>query len=98
MEMLLLGLGGCSSFDIVWILQRGRQNITACEAEIEAQRAESDPKVFTNIHLHFIVKGKNLVEDRVARAVSLSANKYCSASMMLGKVAKITHDYEVMED
>ena len=97
MEMLLLGLGGCSSFDVVMILQRGKQELVDCEVEIEASRAETDPKVFTKIHLHFIVKGKNLSEAKVKRAIELSAEKYCSASIMLGKTAEVTHDYEVVE-
>ena len=97
MEMLLLGLGGCASFDVVLILNRSRQTISDCVAEIEAERAAQDPKVFTAIHVHFIVTGKALSEKRVARAVELSAEKYCSASLMLGKTATITHDYEIRE-
>jgi len=97
MEMLLLGMGGCASFDVVLILNRSRQPISDCVAEIEAERAEQDPKVFTAIHVHFIVTGKGLSEKRVARAVELSAEKYCSASIMLGKTATITHDYEIRE-
>jgi len=97
MEMLLLGMGGCASFDVVLILNRSRQSITDCVAEIEAERAEQDPKVFTAIHVHFIVTGKALDEKRVARAVELSAGKYCSASIMLGKTATITHDYEIRQ-
>jgi len=97
MEMLLLGMGGCASFDVVLILNRSRQAITDCVAEIEAERAEQDPKVFTAIHVHFIVTGKELDEKRVARAVELSAEKYCSASIMLGKTATITHDYEIRQ-
>jgi len=97
MEMLLLGMGGCASFDVVLILNRSRQPITDCVAEIEAERAAEDPKVFTAIHVHFIVTGKALNEKRVARAVELSAEKYCSASIMLGKTATITHDYEIRE-
>ncbi len=97
MEMLLLGLGGCSSFDVVMILQRSKQDLIDCEVEIEAMRAETEPKVFTKIHLHFIVKGKNLSEAKIKRAIELSAEKYCSASIMLGKVAEMTHDYEVIK-
>ncbi len=97
MEMLLLGLGGCSAFDVVMILQKSRQTILDCEVMLEAERATTDPKVFTKIHLHFIVKGRDLAADRVERAVRLSAERYCSASMMLAKVAEITHDFEVME-
>ena len=95
MEMLLLGLGGCASFDVVMILQKARQTITNCEVEISAERADTEPKVFTKIHLHFIVEGENLAEAKVARAVSLSAEKYCSASKMLEKTAEITHDFEL---
>lgn len=96
MEMLLLGLGGCASFDVVMILQKARQDIKNCEVEITAERADTEPKVFTNIHLHFIVEGDKLAESRVARAVSLSAEKYCSASKMLEKTATITHDFELV--
>ena len=95
MEMLLLGLGGCASFDVVMILQKARQTITNCEVEISAERADTEPKVFTKIHLHFIVEGESLAEAKVARAVSLSAEKYCSASKMLEKTAEITHDFEL---
>ena len=97
MEMLLLGMGGCASFDVVLILNRSRQAITDCVAEIEAERAAQEPKVFTAIHVHFIVTGRQLNEKRVARAVELSAEKYCSASIMLGKTATITHDYEIRQ-
>jgi putative redox protein len=97
MEMLLLGLGGCSAFDVVHILRKARQPITDCVAELSASRAETDPKVFTTIHVHFTVTGKSLDPKRVEQAVQLSAEKYCSASIMLGKVAEITHDYEVVE-
>ena len=97
MEMLLLGLGGCSAFDVVHILRKGRQPITDCIAEIDATRADTDPKVFTRIHVHFIVTGHALDPKRVEQAVKLSAEKYCSASIMLGKVAEITHDFEVQE-
>lgn len=96
MEMLLMGLGGCTSFDVVHILRKSRQDIEDCVVEIEAERATEDPKVFTRIHLHFIVKGKNLKADVVERAINLSAEKYCSASIMLGKTATITHDYMVI--
>lgn len=97
MEMLLLGMGGCSAFDVVHILKRSRQPVTDCVAELQAERAEAEPRVFTRIHVHFIVTGKGLDEKRVARAVSLSADRYCSASIMLGKTADITHDYEIRE-
>ena len=82
MEMMLMGLGGCTSFDVMLILQRSRQNVTDCVAELSAERAETDPKVFTKIHIHFIVTGKELKEKMVKRAVELSATKYCSASIM----------------
>ena len=97
MEMLLLGMGGCTAFDVVHILKKSRQPISDCVAELEAERADADPKIFTRIHVHFIVTGSGLDEKRVARAVSLSADKYCSASIMLGKTATITHDYEIRE-
>ncbi len=97
MELILLGLGGCSSFDVVLILKKQRQDITDCVAEISADRADSDPKVFTRIHLHFIVTGKNLKPEQVERAIKLSAEKYCSASIMIGKTAEITHDFEIVE-
>lgn len=96
MEMLLLGLGGCTSFDVISILNKSRQKIRDCEVEIEAERATEVPKVFTRIHVHFIVSGRDLDEGKVARAVALSADKYCSASRMLQKAAAITHDFEVI--
>ena len=95
MEMLLLGLGGCSAYDVVSILRKGRQDVADCYVEIEAERAERAPKVFTRIHMHFVVSGAGLSEDRVWRAVTLSADKYCSASIMLGKAAEVSHDFEV---
>ncbi len=97
MEMLLLGLGGCTSFDVMMILKRFRQQVVDCVATVEAERADVDPKVFTKIHVHFIVTGKELKEKQVKRAIELSAEKYCSASIMLGKVAEVTHDYEIIE-
>ena len=97
MEMLLLGLGGCSAFDVVLILRKARQQVTDCVAELSAERADTDPKVFTKIHVHFIVTGKALDPKRVEQAVHLSAEKYCSASIMLGKTAEITHDFVVVE-
>jgi putative redox protein len=96
MEMLLLGLGGCTAFDVVSILQKSRQKMVDCEVEIEAERATDIPKVFTKIHIHFIVRGNDLDPNRVAKAVSLTADKYCSASRMLEKTAEITHDFEVV--
>jgi putative redox protein len=95
MEMLLVGMGGCTSFDVVAILKKARQPITACVAEIDAARADEIPKVFTKIHVHFVVTGDNLNEVQVERAVKLSAEKYCSASIMLSKSVEITHDFEV---
>ena len=96
MEMLLLGLGGCSSFDVVSMLKKSKQDLIDCEVEISAERADSEPKVFTKIHLHFIVSGNDLSEKRVARAIELSAEKYCSASIMLGKTADVTHDFVIV--
>lgn len=96
MEMILLGLGGCTSFDVVHILRKGRQEITGCQVEVDAQRATEDPKVFTHIHLHFIITGKNLDSRQVERSINLSAEKYCSASIMLKATVNITHDYEVI--
>jgi putative redox protein len=98
MEMLLLGMGGCSEFDVVHILKKSRQNVDFCEVELTAERAETEPKVFTKIHAHFRVGGKGLTEKAVARAVQLSAEKYCSASIMLGAMAEITHDFEVIPE
>lgn len=95
MEMLLLGMGGCTEFDVLHILKKARQQVTGCVVELEAERAQDDPKVFTRIHVHFIISGPNLSEKHVTRAVSLSAEKYCSASIMLGATADITHDYEI---
>ncbi|MBJ6611122.1 MAG: OsmC family protein [Candidatus Thiothrix moscowensis] len=97
MEMLLLGLGGCSSFDVVLILQKSKQQVTDCEVQIEAERADKEPKVFTRIHMHFVVSGRNLATDKVERAIKLSAEKYCSASIMLAKTAEVTHDFEIRE-
>ena len=98
MEMMLIGMGGCTSFDVVTILKRSRQQITGCIAEIEATRADKIPKVFTSIHIHFLIKGIDLQEKAVERAIELSANKYCSASIMLGKSVKITHDFVISEE
>lgn len=97
MEMLLIGMGGCTSFDVVTILKKARQPIADCVAEIEAERADSVPKVFTRIHVHFVVSGRGLNPVQVERAVKLSAEKYCSASIMLGKAAEISHDFEIVE-
>jgi putative redox protein len=98
MEMILLGLGGCSSFDVVQILQKGRNNIVKCIAEISAERVDTIPSVFSKIHLHFIISGQDLKASAVERAVNLSAKKYCSASIMLSNAGvDITHDFEVIE-
>ena len=97
MEMLLMGTGGCAAFDVMLILKKGRQEISDCVVEIEAQRATNEPKVFTHIHFHFILTGKNLQPQQIERAISLSAEKYCSASIMLGKTAEMTHDFEIVE-
>jgi putative redox protein len=92
MEMLLIGMGGCTEFDVLLILRKARQRVTDCVVELEAERAESDPKVFTRIHAHFILTGHGLDPRQVERAIKLSAEKYCSASIMLGATAAITHD------
>lgn len=97
MEMILAGAGGCTAYDVVLILKRGRHAVTGCEVKMLAERAETDPKVFTKIHYHYVVSGRNLKPEVVERAIKLSADKYCSASFMLGKTAEITHDYEIQE-
>ena len=97
MELLLIGMGGCTSIDVMSMLNKSRQDVTDCVAEISAERAESIPKVFTRIHVHFKVTGRGLDPKRVAHAIELSAQKYCSASIMLGKTAEITHDFELIE-
>ncbi len=97
MQMLLLGMGGCTSIDVVSILEKARQKVIDCVAEIDAERADSTPKVFTRIHVHFVVTGRGLDESKVANAIQLSAEKYCSASIMLAKMADITHDFEIVE-
>jgi len=97
MELLLAGAGGCSAFDVVLILKRARQDVRDCEVRLTAERAETDPKVFTKIAFHYTVRGRNLKPDAVARAVRLSAEKYCSASIMLGKTAELVHDWEIVE-
>jgi len=98
MEMLLLGTGGCTCSDVVSILKKSRQAISDCYVELDAERAETDPKVFTKIHIHFVVKGKDIKPEMVEKAIKLSAKKYCSASIMLGKTAAITHDFEVIQE
>jgi len=97
MELLLMGLGGCSSIDVMMMLNKARQQVTDCRAVIEAERADAVPAVFTRIHVHFIVSGRDVSAKHVERAVKLSAEKYCSASIMLAKAAEITHDYEIIE-
>ena len=97
MEMILLGLGGCTAFDVVMILQKGRHQVTDCLIEIDAKRAIAEPRVYTQLHLHFIETGKNLAPHHVGRAIDLSAEKYCSASIMLKSTANITHDFEIIE-
>ncbi len=97
MEMILLGMGGCTQFDVVHILRKSRKEVTLCEVEMEAERAETEPKVFTRIHVHFRVAGPDLTEKAVERAVNLSAEKYCSASIMLGKSVEISHSFELVE-
>jgi putative redox protein len=97
MEMLLMGMTGCSTYDVIHILKKGRADVRDCVVEVDAERAPVDPKVFTKIHLHFIVTGRGLKTETVERAIKLSAEKYCSASIMLGQVVPITHDFEVKE-
>ncbi|TSA21395.1 MAG: OsmC family protein [Betaproteobacteria bacterium] len=98
MELLLMGTGGCTSVDVILILKKSRQAVTACEVSIEAERADDHPKVFTKIHMHFTVRGTGLKPEVVERAIKLSAEKYCSASIIMGKTAVITHDFEIIED
>jgi putative redox protein len=98
METVLAGTGGCTAYDVVTILRKARQKISGCLLEVEAQRAAEDPKVFTRIHFHFIVSGHNVEPKQVERAIHLSAEKYCSATIMLGKTAAISHDFEIRED
>ena len=97
MEMPLAGTGGCSAFDVVMILKKARQDIIGCDVSLSADRADADPKVFTRIHMHYRIKGRNLKPEAVARAIELSKEKYCSASIMLGKSAEITADYEIID-
>lgn len=96
MEMLLLGAGGCSAYDVVFILGKARQNISDCYVEVSAERSEEVPKVFTKLHFHFVVSGEGLTEKAVKRAVDLSAEKYCSATIMLSKACEISHDFEIV--
>ena len=97
MEMVLLGLGGCTAIDVLHMLRKGRQPITDMRVELDAERADDVPKVFTRIHLHFVLTGAGLDPDKVERAIKLSASKYCSASMMLNKTAEMTHDFEIVK-
>ena len=97
MEMLLLGVAGCTMIDVVTTLKKMRQDLSHLETKINAERATDHPKVFTNIHIQFILKGQDLDEKKVDKAITLSAEKYCSASIMLGETATITHDFEVVE-
>lgn len=97
MELLLLGMGSCSAYDVVHILKKSRQPVVDCVAELSAERADTVPKVFTKIHIHFIVSGSGLSESSVKRAVELSADKYCSASIMLAKAAEVSHDFEIID-
>ena len=97
MEMLLLGVAGCTMIDVVTTLKKMRQDLSHCETKINAERATDHPKVFTNIHIQFIVKGKDLDSKKVDKAITLSAEKYCSASIMLGETATIKHDFEIIE-
>ena len=97
MELVLLGTGGCSAYDVVHILEKGREAVEDVVVEMDADRAETEPKVFTKIHMHYIVKGKKLSSDKVKRAIELSVEKYCSASAMMAKTAEITHDFEVID-
>jgi len=97
MEMLLLGVAGCTMIDVVTTLKKMRQELTHCETKVNAERADDHPKVFTDIHIQFIIKGKGLDSKKVEKAITLSAEKYCSASIMLGKTASITHDFEIVE-
>lgn len=96
MELILAGAGGCTAFDVVMILKRGRQEVAGCEVKLTAERADTDPKVFTRINFHYIVKGRNLKPESVERAIQLSSEKYCSASIMLGKTAVMTHSWEIV--
>lgn len=98
MEVVLLGTGACTAYDVVSILRKARQAVSDCAVEIEADRAADDPKVFTRIRMHFVVTGKGIKQPQVERAIALSAEKYCSASIMLGKTAEIVHDFEIVEE
>lgn len=97
MEMVLVGTGACTAYDVVDILQKSREPIEACVAEMEAERAPEAPRVFTRIHVHFVVTGRGLNPEKVQRAIDLTAEKYCSATIMLAKTAEVTHDFEIVE-
>jgi len=97
MEMVLVGTGGCTAYDVVVILRKSGQAVTGCDVKLTSERAETDPKVFTKIHMHFVVRGKGLKRNVVEHAIRLSHEKYCSASIMLGKTAEITKDFEIVE-
>ena len=97
MEMLLLGMTGCTVIDVISTLKKMREDIVDCQTQVSADRSEEYPKVFTNIHVHFVLRGKQLNPLKVDKAIKLSAEKYCSASIMIGKTAIITHDYEIIE-
>ena len=98
MEMVLLGTGGCTAYDVVHILKKARQDVRGCAVKLSAERAETEPKVFTKINFHFIVRGRNLSPTHVERAISLSHEKYCSASIMLAKTAEMTYSHEIVDD
>ncbi len=97
MEMVLIGMGGCTAYDVVSILRKARQRVSGCEVRLEAERAQDLPHVFTRIHVQFLLSGQDLSHEQIERAIKLSADKYCSASIMLGKTAAITHDYTIVE-
>ncbi|OGA43584.1 MAG: peroxiredoxin [Betaproteobacteria bacterium RIFCSPLOWO2_12_FULL_63_13] len=98
METVLAGTGGCAAYDVVVILRKSKQHVTGCEVQLKADRAEADPKVFTSIHMHFVVRGRDLKHSVVESAIKLSHGKYCSASAMLGKTATITYDHEIVAE
>ena len=98
MELVLAGAGGCTAYDVIVILRKARQQVSDCVIEMDAERADEDPKVFTRIHLHFVVTGRRIDAKHVERAIKLSADKYCSATAMLAKTATVTHDWEIIEE
>jgi putative redox protein len=97
MELVLIGTGGCSAYDVVHILEKGREAVEDCVVEMDADRAEAEPRVFTRIHMHFVVRGRGLAHAKVKRAIDLSIEKYCSATAMIAKTATVTHDFEVID-